>query len=157
MSAQDFRIGAGAIIIDSEDIGHTNEEGALVIVEPDVHLHQSGKYGSAPVKASLIGRTITIEVTVAEYTLDNMERVYAGVTRVGDKIQFGGVAGVNIPGKDLIIDPFDGSEAWHFTNAVPTSAVESAYSPQDERLMKVTFTALIDENAAEAENLGYFS
>lgn len=152
----DFRIGAGSLSIDGSDVGLTTEEGMVVNYEPEVHLHQSAKYG-APVKASLIGQTLTLEVWIAEHTLDNIELAYAGVTAVGDRIQFGGLAGREIAGKSLVLTPLDGTPSWYFRNAVPTSAVEANYKKGDERIIHVTFTALVDADAPEAENLGYLS
>lgn len=150
-----FRIGAGSLSIDGDDVGLTNEEGMVVNYEPEVHLHLSGKYGNTPVKASIIGQTLTLEVWIAEHTFDNIEDAYAGVVQADGKIKFGGLAGREVTGKELILTPFDGTSAWYFRNAVPTSAVEAAYKVNDERIIHVTFTALVDENAADADNLGY--
>lgn len=150
-----FRIGAGSLSIAGEDVGLTSEEGVVVNYEPDVHLHLSGKYGNTPVKASIIGKTLTLEVWMAENTYDNIENAFAGVVQADGKIKFGGLAGVEIEGKTLILTPFDGTPAWYFRNAVPTSAVETAYKVNDERIIHVTFTALVDEDAADADNLGY--
>lgn len=150
-----FHIGAGSLSIGGRDVGLTNEEGMVVNYEPDVHLHLSGKYGNTPVKASIIGQTLTLEVWIAENTLANIEDAYAGVVQANGKIKFGGLAGREVVGQELILTPFDGTSAWYFRNAVPTSAVETAYKVNDERIIHVTFTALVDENAADADNLGY--
>jgi hypothetical protein len=157
MSVSDFRIGAGSLSIDGNDIGYTTEEGMVINYEPDIHFHLSGKYGNTPVKASLIGQTLTLEVWMAEHTLDNMEYAYAGVVNEDGKIKFGGVAGREITGKDLVLTPFDNTAPWHFRNAVPISAVEANYKVNDERIIHVTFQAMVDEDAPEDENLGYFS
>lgn len=150
-----FRIGAGSLSIAGEDVGLTSEEGVVVNYEPDVHLHLSGKYGNTPVKASIIGQTLTLEIWMAENTYDNIENAFAGVVQADGKIKFGGLAGREVEGKSLILTPFDGTPAWYFRNAVPTSAVETAYKVNDERIIHVTFTALVDEDAADADNLGY--
>lgn len=152
-----FRIGAGALSVDGEDVGLTTEEGVVVNYEPDVHLHNSGKYGNTPVKASLIGQTLTIEVWMGENTFDNIERAYGGVKQADGKIKFGGLAGREIVGKELILTPFDGTPAWHFRKAVPTSEVELNYKVNDERVIHVTFTALVDVDAADDDVLGYIS
>lgn len=157
MSVSDFRIGAGALSIDGVDVGLTTEEGVVVTYEPDVHLHMSGKYGNTPVKASLIGQTLTLEVYMAENVLDNIENAFAGVVQADGKIKFGGVAGREVVGKELVLAPFDGTPEWVFRNAVPTSAVDTNYKVNDERVIQVTFQALVDMNAPEAENLGYIS
>lgn len=153
---QNFRIGAGSISIAGEDVGLTSEEGVVVNYEPDVHLHLSGKYGNTPVKASIIGVTLTIEMWIAEHTMDNMENAFAGVTQADGHIEFGGLAGREVEGKALVLTPFDGTEPWSFRNAVPTSAVETAYKVNDERIIHVTMQAMVDIDASDADNLGYF-
>jgi hypothetical protein len=158
MPVSDFRIGAGSLSIGSVgDVGYTTEEGMVVNYEPDVHLHLSGKYGNTPVKASLIGQKLTLEVWIAEHTFDNIELAYAGVVQEDNKIKFGGLAGREIEGQSLVLTPFDGSESWHFRNAIPISAVDANYKVNDERIIHVTFQAMIDDNAPEDENLGYIS
>ncbi len=152
-----FKIGAGSIAIDGQDVGLTNEEGVVVNYEPDIHEHLSGKYGTTPVKTSIVGMNLTVEMWLAEHTKENMLNSMAGVTAVGGKVQFGGLAGREVEGKSMVLTPFDGSPSWYFMNAVPTSAVETAYKVNDERIYHVTFRAMVDINAADAENLGYFS
>lgn len=153
----DFKIGAGSLSVNGVDVGLTTEEGMVVNYEPDVHLHMSGKYGNTPVKASLIGQKLTLEVWIAEHTLDNLELAYAGVVNEDNTIKFGGLAGRAITGKTLILDPFDSSKSWHFMNAVPISAVDANYKVNDERIVHVTFQAMVDTTAPEDSNLGYFS
>jgi hypothetical protein len=155
MSVTDFRIGAGSVMIDDDDVGMTTEEGVVISYEPDIHLHLSGQFGTTPVKASLVGQKLTIEMWLAEHTMDNIELTYAGIVNSQDKLQFGGVAGRAILGHTLVITPFDGTPAWSFANAVPISAVDANFKVNDERIMHVTFQALVAEAAAEDENIGY--
>lgn len=157
MNTEDYRIGACAIAVNDSDVGGTTQEGVLVSYEPDVHLHMSGKYGSTPVKASLIGQKLTVKMAIAETTQENMEIALAGTLQEDGKVKFGGFAGVPLVGVKLTLTPFDGTESWVFRNAVPTSPVEIAYQPNNERLYNVTFTALVDESFAEAENVAYVS
>lgn len=157
MSVQDFRIGAGALSIDSQDVGLTTEEGMVVVYEPDVHLHMSGKYGNTPVKASLIGQNLTLEVWIAEHTLENIQNAMAGVEAAGARLKFGGVAGREVVGKQLVLTPFDGTPSWTFRNAVPISSVDTNYKVNDERIIHVTFRAMVDMDAPEDENLAFLS
>ena len=157
MNTQNFKIGAGDLFIAGDNVGATTQDGVIVTYEPDVHLHLSGKYGSTPVKASLIGKKITIKVTMAEVTATNMSNALAGATVDGGKVKFGGAAGVEIVGKELKLVPFDGSESWVFRKAIPSSSVELAYQAANERVYNVTFTALVDESFPVDENLAYVS
>jgi hypothetical protein len=157
MNVQNFSIGSGELFINGQSIGGTTEAGVVVTYEPDVHLHLSGKYGNTPVKASLIGQTLTLTVTMAESTKGNMEKAMAGTTQSGGKVMFGGVAGRALTGASLEVTPFDGTSSWRFRNAVPTSSVDTHYTVGDERVLEVTFTALVDTSAPAGEELGYVS
>jgi hypothetical protein len=99
MAVSDFRIGAGELSINGDEIGHTTPDGIVVSYEPNIHLHESGKYGHTPVKATLIGVTLTLQASMAEHTHDNMLLAYAGAEESGDKLQLGGVAGRELEGK----------------------------------------------------------
>lgn len=157
MGPQNFKIGAGSLAIDGQDVGLTTEDGVVVKYEPNIHLHTSGKYGKTPVKASLIGEKLTIEIWMAEHTKENMLNAFAGVTSQGGKLEFGGLAGREIEGKELVLTPFDGSASWFFKNAVPTDAIETNYKVDNERIIKVIFQALVDIESSDDDNLGYFS
>lgn len=157
MSAENFRIGAGSLSIAGQDVGHTTEEGMVVGYEPDVHKHLSGKFGNTPVKATLVGVNLTLEVWVAEHTLQNILNTFAGVTGSPTRVKFGGVAGREVVGKELVLTPFDNTPSWTFRNAVPTSSVDTNYKVNDERIMHVTFQALVDMDAPEDENLAFLS
>jgi hypothetical protein len=152
-----FKIGAGSLSIEGTDVGLTTEEGVVVTYEPDVHLHTSGKYGTTPVKASLVGQKLTIEIWIAEHTMENILNCYAGVTGSAGKVEFGGLAGREVEGKELVLTPFDLSKSWYFRNAVPVEAVDANFKVNDERIIHATFQALVDTDAADDDNLGYIS
>lgn len=154
---EEFRIGAGSLTVGGTDVGHTTPEGVVVNVEPNVHIHQSGKFGTTGVKASIIGYEVTVQITMAEATLANLQRAIAGSTADGARVKIGGVAGTEVTGAELVLTPFDGTEAWTFRNAVPNSPIEVAYQVENERVYQVTFTALVDEDANEDENIVFVS
>lgn len=154
---EEFRIGAGSLTVDSIDVGHTTPEGVVVNIEPNVHIHQSGKYGTTGVKASIIGYEVTVQITMAETTLDNLNRAIAGAQLEGNKVEIGGVAGREVTGAEIVLTPFDGTEAWTFKNAVPTGPVEVLYQVENERVYQATFTALVDEESADDENILFVS
>jgi hypothetical protein len=157
MSAENFRIGAGSLSVEGQDVGLTTEEGMVVVYEPDVHLHMSGKYGNTPVKASLIGINLTLEVWIAEHTLQNILNAFAGAAGSSTRVKIGGIAGREIVGKELVLTPFDGTPSWTFRNAVPVTSVDTNYKVNDERIVHVTFRAMVDMDAPEDENLAFIS
>jgi hypothetical protein len=152
-----FRIGAGSLSVNSQDVGYTTPEGVVVNVEPNVHIHQSGKFGTTGVKASILGYEVTVQVTMGETTLQNFERAVAGSTSSGARVQIGGLAGREVNGAEIVMTPFDGTESWTFRNAVPTGPVEVLYQVENERVYQATFTALVDDSAPDAENVLFIS
>lgn len=157
MSVQDFHIGAASLSIDGSDVGLTTEDGIVVVREPKIHEHMSGKYGDTPVKATLVGERLTLEIWMAENTFDNIENAFAGVERAGSIIKFGGIAGRELVGKTLVVTPFDGTPSWTFRNAVPISNVDTNYKVNDERIIHVTFLGMVDMDAPEDQNVAFLS
>jgi hypothetical protein len=157
MSFEHFNIGAGELSVNSIDVGHTTEEGIVVMLEPNVHLHRSGKWGMTPVKASIIGYEVTVQITMAETTLANLKKAIAGSTTGGNNVQIGGLAGREVNGSEITLTPFDGTHSWTFRNAVPTSPVEVLYQVENERVYQVTFTALVDEDSPDESNVVFVS
>jgi hypothetical protein len=152
--ASKYRIGSGYIKYKNDDLGGTTEEGVTIKVDRDIFLHTSGKYGSTPIKASLKGVKVEIEAEFGEVSATQLATFLPGVLSGSN---FGIQAGDEIPGGKLEFLPFDGTEAWIFTNAVPTSPVEQVYKPDKPTTYKVTFTAMIDGVAADGKELGYLS
>jgi hypothetical protein len=157
MEFENFRIGAGELEVNSQDVGHTTEEGIVVSVEPSIHLHRSGKWGMTPVKSSILGYEVTVQITMAETTLENLQRAIAGSTTGGNNVQIGGLAGREVEGNEIVLTPFDGTESWTFRNAVPTSPIEVLYQVENERVYQATFTALVDEDSPDDSNVVFVS
>lgn len=158
MAFENFQIGGATVRYAGVLLGHTNENGIIVSYEPDIHMHMSGKFGTTPVKASLVGRKVTIEVNLAEITLANFEKTMSGSEIVASILNVGGTAGEALTGAELVVLPNHGNiKKWTFKNAVITSAVQQEYSPSNEQILKVTYTAMVDEDSADAENIAEVS
>lgn len=158
MAFRDFQIGGATVRYNGVHLGHTNEDGVVISYEPDVHMHMSGRYGTSPVKASLVGKTLTVTVNLAEMTLARFEKAFTGTAIASSILNFGGTAGEALTGYDLIVLPNHGNiKKWTFKNAVVTGAIEQEYSPSNEQILAVTFTALVDEDEPEVENLAEVS
>lgn len=157
MNTENFKISPADLKVNGASIGGTTEAGIVVTYEPDVHLHMSSQYGNTPVKASLIGISLTLVVAMAESTAQNMVKALAGSTNSGGKVKFGGMAGTALTPVALQVVPFNGDASWTFRQAVPTSSVDVAYTGTDERVYTVTFTALVDTSVPAGEELGFVS
>lgn len=148
-----YQLGAGDLKVDDTSVGYTTKNGVVVKVEPDLLLAKSGKYGSTPVRAFLIGQKVEVEVEMAENTADNYAVAMAGATLSGESVKLGGIAGKVISGHIITLEPFDGSKVWTFKNCIPTSSVELAYKPGELRVIKVTFTGMVDTGEDDDENI----
>lgn len=158
MAFENFQIGAATVRYKSTHLGHTNEDGVIVNYEPDVHMHMSGRFGTTPVKASLIGKKLEITAHLAEMTLARFEKAFAGSAIASSILNFGGVAGEELVGGELVVLPNHGNiKKWTFKNAVVTGAIEQEYSVTNEQILAVTFTAMVDEDAADIENIAEVS
>ncbi len=154
MAFENFQIGGATVRYAGVFLGHTNENGITVTYEPDIHMHMSGKYGTTPVKASIVGKKVTVEVNLAEITLTNFEKTMSDSEITASLLNIGGVAGSALDGAELVIIPNAGNILkWTFRNAVITSAVSQEYSPSNEQILKVTYTAMVDEDRSDATNL----
>lgn len=154
MAFENFQIGAAIARYAGVALGHTNEDGVTISYEPDVHMHMSGKFGTTPVKASLVGKKVEVTINLAEMTLANLNKSMAGAVLTSSLINIGGVAGEAMTGYELVVLPHHGNiKRWKFRNAVVTSAIEQEYSPSNEQILVVTFTALVDEDVSDANNL----
>jgi len=153
----DFRIGAGELSVGNESIGYTTPEGVVVTIEPNVHLHQSGKFGTTPVKATVLGYRVEVQVTMAESTLENLAKAIPGSVLNINHLGIGFSGSKPLTPVELVLTPFDGTPEWTFRNAVPTSSVELAYQVENERVVQVTFTALVDDDADDDSNIAYAS
>jgi hypothetical protein len=156
MPGENFQISGAAIEVNGQSVGLLHESGATVTVSPDVHLHMSDKYPSA-VAASITGRETTIEMNLGESTLANLKTALAGSTGTGAELNLGGLAGTKLTPATIKLVPHNGTETWNFKAAVPTSEVEAVFAREDERIWTVTFTALVDTDEADAENVAYVS
>lgn len=152
-----FHISGARVKVNGSNIGSLNQDGATVSWEPDIHFHQSAKFGSTPVAASIIGIEATIELNIGETTMNNLELAMAGSKKEGGVLNLGGVAGRKLTGVTLRLEPFDNTEVWVLSNAVQSGGVEVSYSPSDERVYTISFRGLIDTNEEEGEELGYVS
>jgi hypothetical protein len=158
MAFENFQIGAADVRYKGVHLGHTNEDGVVVNYEPDVHMHMSGRFGTTPVKASIVGKKLEVTVNMAEMTLAKFETAFAGSDIDSNILNFGGKAGEELVGGELVVLPIFGNiRKWTFKNAVVTGAVEQEYSPSNEQILEVTFTAMVDEDALDAENIAEVS
>jgi hypothetical protein len=156
LNAANFHIGAGSLTVGGTDIGGTTPDGVVITYTPDIHEHMSGQFGNTPIKMTLIGQSVELQVTMGETTAANLAKAIPGASLSGSRLNIGGNAGTGLTGVPLVFTPFDGTSAWYFRNAVVTSPVEVAYQVDNERVYQVTFKAIVN-TAHSGSELAYVS
>lgn len=123
------------------------------------------QYGEMPLDMALTGQNLTIEVTFAEVTNEyvakaNPEGRY-DATASDSKLGFGRDAGflLSTTAKQLVFHPRslgvnNQNEDIYIFKAVSVDAVELEYTIDNQRLLKVTYRALVDETQVDGARLG---
>lgn len=170
-STQNIEIGPAKLTYDTGanavDLGHTLE-GVEVEYEPDYADLKVDYYGDTPVNKSLVGESLRVVCQLAEPTVANLNRAIGASTaessggsvkKVGIGRKAGFLAGDNA--KQLRVHPLnradsDQAKDWVIYKAIVTEEVTMGYSYEDQRVLEVTFEALIDESKPETKLLGHF-
>jgi hypothetical protein len=159
------RLGACSIVFNSVDLGHT-KGGVTFKIERELSEVTVDKYGSTPVDMVLTGQKATIEVNLAESQVANLnvavpEGDYVTGT-AGSRLNLGTEAGYSLrdDAAQLTLHPAENAAGdltgdIVFYKAVSTDSVELPFEIDNQRVFKVTFTALVDETFGNGRRLGH--
>ena len=164
------KIGDVEIYIDYEEgdgevyIGHT-KGGCELTFEREFEDLTVDQYGTAPVEMALTGQNLMIkcyfaEPTVANISHANPEGVYA--TGSGDaKVGFGRDAGYLMSNKAVALRlhpranaPSARNDDIYIFRAVSSENVEMVYKIDEQRIIEVTYRALVDQDQIDGQRLG---
>lgn len=155
------QVGACDVTFNSVNLGHT-KGGVEVSYEPEYHEVAVDLYGNTPVDKYLTGERFTAKVPLAEYTLPNLGVVipqggYAGAGNarrtIGAKA---GKKGTSVTAQ-LVLHPSNEGTRRHdivFHKAFVDSVVTLPHKIDEEKVMEVTFIALLDETKSDRNYLG---
>lgn len=154
------KVGVCDITFNSVNLGHT-KGGVEVSYEPEYHEVAVDLYGNTPVEKYLMGERLTAVVPLAEYTIANLQvaipqSVSAGG---GERITVGAKAGKKATddASELVIHPVGATGLENdivFHQAYVDSVVTLPHRNDEERLVEVTFVALLDESKSDGNYLG---
>lgn len=165
-SVSNLKVAAGSLVtFGGVDLGHTLE-GAELEIEREFTEVKTDLYGNTPVDFVLTGQTATMKLKLAEITPNVMSYVVpeadydAGTA--DDQIHFGAKAGYSLRSRayQLVITPQGGNTDGNLTitlfKAVSTEPMSLSYKIDEQSVIEVTFTALVDEsrNATDGRLLG---
>lgn len=155
------QVGVCTVTFNSVDLGHT-KGGVEVTYEPSYHEVSVDKYGETMVEGYLVGEKLEAKVPLAEFTIANM----------GVAIPAGGFAGAanarrtvgSAAGKKLtdvaavlVLHPINEGTRRHdivFYKAAVVSEVVLNHAVDEEKIIEVTFRALLDETKSDRNYLG---
>lgn len=158
------RIGDCDVFFNGVALGHT-KGGVEFTFEREFEDLTVDKYGSMPVDIALTGQNLLIKAYLAEITNDVMnvaipEGHYA-LGSLDDKLGLGTDAGYLLrqDAKVLRLHPrnkaaSDLSEDVNIWLAVSIEKVEMGYKIDEQRVIEVTFRALVDETQPDGSRLG---
>jgi len=161
---QNVRIGDVDVFLNEIHLGHT-KGGVDFKFERSFEDLQVDKYGETPIDMALTGQNLTVEANLAEITNDVMNvAVPEGKYNLGtldDKLGLGTDAGYLLrqDAKPLRLHPrnkaaTDYSEDIYVWLAVSSEPLELGFKIDEQRVVKVTFRALVDESQPDGSRLG---
>lgn len=164
MDATNIKIGACSVKLDGVDIGHT-KGGVSVSYEPDKVKITADKYGESALDYALKGEVWKVVVKLAESAVANIAKSIPAGTLAGasnGRLTIGRDAGFRFStvAQELVLHPLvnasdDLSDDVVFHKAVAVESVEIPYNNDDERVIEVTFEALVDTTKSSGNYLGY--
>lgn len=161
---QNVRIGDCDVFLNEIHLGHT-KGGVDFKFERNFEDLTVDKYGETPIDMALTGQNLVVEANLAEITNDVMnvavpEGLYA-TGAVDDKLGLGTDSGYLLrqDAKPLRLHPrnnaaTDYSEDIYVWLAVSSEPLELGFKIDEQRVVKVTFRALVDETQPNGQRLG---
>jgi hypothetical protein len=155
------KVGVCSVTLNSVDLGHT-QGGVEVSYEPEYQEVAVDLYGSTPVEKVLIGEKLTAKVPLAESTIANFRNAIPQATFAGAgnaRITIGAKAGKKSTDDavELVLHPVgEGTRAFDvvFYKAIVTDTVVINHVNDAEKILEVTFSALLDESKSDGNYLG---
>lgn len=156
------KVGACSVTYNNVDLGHT-KGGVEVSYEPVYHDVSVDKYGETVVEKYLTGEKLSVKVPLAEFTIANLKAAipqgqYAGAANA--RLLVGRSAGTQkatTTAAQLVLHPLNmGTRANDIVihKAYVASTVDLAMKIDEEKIMEVTFEALLDETKTDGNYLG---
>lgn len=160
-SILNVKIGRCDVSYNGVDLGHTLD-GVEVSYEPEYKDVSVDKYGSTIVNKYIIGEKLTAKVKLAEFTIANLKIAmpqgsFAGAANT--RLLLGHSAGVKATdtAAQLVLHPSNEGTRIHdivIYKAYVGSAVVIPMKNDEEKMVEVTFEALIDETKSDGNYLG---
>lgn len=155
------QLGVCSVTFNGTDLGHT-KGGVEVSYEPVYQDITVDKYGETVVEKVLTGEKLLAKVPLAEFTIANLKVAIPGATFAGaanSRVLVGHSAGTKASASAavLVLHPISEGTRRHdvvFYKAHVSSQVVLAHKNDEQKIIEVEFTALLDETKADGNYLG---
>jgi hypothetical protein len=155
------QVGVCSVTFNSVDLGHT-KGGVEVTYEPEYHEVSVDKYGNTAVERYLIGEKLSAKVPLAEFTVAQLQNAipqggFAGAANTRRTIGTNAGKKATTVGYVLVLHPIAEGTRRHdivFYKACVTSEVVLNHMVDEEKVIEVTFEALLDETKSDRNYLG---
>ncbi len=155
------QVGVCTVTYNGVDLGHT-QGGVEVSYEPTYHDVAVDKYGETVVEKYLTGEKFTAKVPLAEFTIANLRNAMPQSTFAGAanaRITLGNTAGVKAKAVayQLVLHPqIEGTRRHDIVmhKAYVSEQVTLNHKNDEEKIIEVTFQALLDETKSAGNYLG---
>lgn len=155
------QVGVCSVSFNALDLGHTIG-GVEVSYEPEHHDVMVDKYGNTVVQKYLIGEKLTAKLALAEFTIANLRNAMPQTTFAGaanTRITVGAAAGKKATDDayQLVLHPINEGTRRHdvvIYKAYVASTVVLPHKNDEEKVVEVTFEALLDESRSDGNYLG---
>ncbi len=147
-------LGPCSIIFGDVNLGHT-QGGTDIRIDSRWKQILADDYGNTPIDDFERGAVIEVDVTLAQYDIEQLEiSIPNYVRQVGDRVNFGDKTGDSIIKSELVIIPEEASEL-QFTiyKAAVINQVLIYFDQEGEKVLRVTFRAYIDETRVIGDRL----
>lgn len=155
------QLGVCSVTYNGIDLGHT-KGGVEVSYEPVYADMTVDKYGETLLNQVLIGEKLTAKVPLAEFTVANLKTAVPNATYAGAgnaRVLIGKSAGAKQTANayQLVLHPTAEGTRRHdvvLYKAVVSSQVVIAHKNDEQKILEVEFTALLDETKSDGNYLG---
>jgi hypothetical protein len=159
------RIGHCTVSFGGVDLGHT-KDGVELEFERETEDLLVDQFGSMPVDLALTGQNLTVKVFLAEVMASNLNIANPegdhDLGGEGERVGFGTDAGYLLgqDAKQLVLHPAknaaaDDSEDVVIYKAVSVESVALNYKIDEQRILEVTFRAIVSEDNGNGRRLGH--
>lgn len=161
--ATKIQLGICDVTYKGVNLGHTIG-GVTVTYSPDFHETSVDYYGSSVVEKFLVGERLKAKVSLAEYTIANLQNaINQGTLQGDDAVSVGSKAGKRASANAglLVLHPINSpaNDTRQYDvsiyKAVVTNELAIEHKNDGEKVLPVEFEGLIDEGRTDGNMLGF--